>query len=303
MYRAGACRPKAHEDAIWSIAWCPTTDRIVTGSVDASVKVWVPDALHGEESEPQLHIKGHSLGVVSAVLSPDGRNLATNGLESEIRLWDGESGAASKVVVGKPAGITNTWTLAFSPCGEYLFSGTNTGSVFKFAVQTGKRETVYVAKGKFGLSIAVSPDGKKVASGCMDGVVYIFEVDTGKQLHRLEAHAMCIRSLSFSPDSKTLVTCSDDAVIGIFDADHGNKVASLTGHSSWILTGAFSPDGTQFVTGSADRTVKVWDLATRTLLHNFTDHTDQVWGVAFDRTGKRIASVGDDLSIRILECP
>lgn len=39
MFRQGTKREKAHLDSIWSVAWTKGTNRIITGSVDESVKV------------------------------------------------------------------------------------------------------------------------------------------------------------------------------------------------------------------------------------------------------------------------
>ena len=42
----------AHEDSVWAAAWAPTSNTLVTGSVDESVKLW-------QESADGLEQKHH----------------------------------------------------------------------------------------------------------------------------------------------------------------------------------------------------------------------------------------------------
>ena len=55
----------AHEDSVWSVAW--RGGKVLTGSLDATVKVWAADQL-AEEGV----LAGHTLGVVQVAISKDG---------------------------------------------------------------------------------------------------------------------------------------------------------------------------------------------------------------------------------------
>jgi WD repeat-containing protein 61 len=69
----------AHEDGVWSAAWVPNSNRLLTGSADESVKHWEdnPDGLKF------LHTyQGHILGVVSVVVNPSGEVAASSSLDS-----------------------------------------------------------------------------------------------------------------------------------------------------------------------------------------------------------------------------
>lgn len=50
----------AHEDGIWSLSWSKRCNKIVSGSVDDSVKVW-----SGVDGELLYNLVGHQLGVFS----------------------------------------------------------------------------------------------------------------------------------------------------------------------------------------------------------------------------------------------
>jgi WD repeat-containing protein 61 len=75
--------PDAHEDAIWSLTWTNKSNRILTGSIDDTVKMW-----SGESAAHMRTLDGHNLGVTSVVSSANGVYAASASLDSQIRIWD-----------------------------------------------------------------------------------------------------------------------------------------------------------------------------------------------------------------------
>ena len=54
-----------HSGGVWSVAFSPEGTRIVSGSIDKTVRIW--DAMSGTPiGEP---LKGHSIGLVGCILS------------------------------------------------------------------------------------------------------------------------------------------------------------------------------------------------------------------------------------------
>ncbi|KAH9368425.1 hypothetical protein HPB48_012645 [Haemaphysalis longicornis] len=242
--------------------------------------------------------EGHALGVVSVDVSHDGKGkfesyvcmAASSSLDSNIKLWDLETGEEKKNI---DAGPGNESTLISS----------SRSSINLYGVESCKLESSLDTTGKFTLSIAFSPDGKYIASGAIDGIINVFDISTGKLVHTLEGHAMPIRSLTFSPDSQMLVTASDDWHIKVYDVQHADLVTTLSGHGSWVLHVSFRFDNQHFVSSSADRTVKVWDLPAKECVHTFNDHSDQVWCAKYNAMGDRLATVSEDKGIIVYSCP
>ncbi len=133
-----------------------------------------------------------------------------------INLWRVESGQRLRGI--EENGPMDAWTVAFTPDGQSVISGSHAGKVNLFSVETGQATQHLDTRGKFTLSIAASPDGKMVAAGAVDGMVNVFDLTSGKLVHTLEGHAMPIRSLTFSPNSQRLLTGSDDGHMKIYDA-------------------------------------------------------------------------------------
>lgn len=100
---------------------------------------------------------GHSLGVVSTVIDPKGILFASSSLDSNISIWDLDTGEKKKSI---DSGPLECWTVAFTRDCEHILSGSADGKVEMFGVESGKKEKSLETKGKMALSLATSPDGK-----------------------------------------------------------------------------------------------------------------------------------------------
>lgn len=256
---------QAHEEGIWSVCWArggsdEAKERIVTGSLDDTVKAWT----FREDPEPHLDLRyifdGHSLGVISVDISADGKKAATSSIDCHIRFWDLDSGnpvEGTKHTSKIDAGPIDSWTIAYSPDMSLIATGNHTGKIIVYSTEDGKRvkekleadkQPKTTGKQPFFLSVAFSPDGTKVASGATDGFIKIFDVgsDEVKLIQSIEGHAMPVRTLAFSPDSRYLITGSDDQHINLYDLNAQRPLSTLSGHGSWVLCVDFSPDGRRF---------------------------------------------------------
>jgi len=74
---------QGHTQLVWSVAFSPDGKQIVSGSGDATVKVW--DAETGQES---LTLKGHTSDVNSVSFSPDGKRIVSGSFDRTVKVWD-----------------------------------------------------------------------------------------------------------------------------------------------------------------------------------------------------------------------
>src|SRR5579859_4558370 len=80
------------------------------------LKVWKYDA----NTPPHL-FAGHKGAVCSVAISPDGKKLASGGVDGTVRIWDLAAGTELRFF---KSGIQPVNTVAFSPRGRFLASGT-----------------------------------------------------------------------------------------------------------------------------------------------------------------------------------
>jgi hypothetical protein len=190
------------------------------------------------------------------------------------------------------------WSVAFSPDGATIASGSNDQTIRLWEVATGTTIRSYQGHQAVVRSAAFSPDGKYLVSGGEDQTVRFWEAATGKQVRVLRGHTGVIRSVIFSPDGKTLASGSDDQTIRLWDAATGKEIRPLAGHAEEVRVVAFSPDGKFLASGGDDRTVRLWSTVTGKTLRVLTAHRGKVFSIAFAPDGRNLASGSPDFTTR-----
>ena len=205
-------------------------------------------------------------------------------------------------------------SVAFSPDGKTLASGSLDNTVKLWDVSTGTELRTLEGHSAEVLSVAFSPDGKTLASGSRKGTIKLWDVSTGTELRTLTPMAKylirtrpgasdengfaAVFSVAFSPDGKTLASGSEDNTVKLWDVSTGAELRTLTGHSESVESVAFSTNGKILVSGSLDKTVKLWDVSTGTEVRTLR-HSDFVRSVAFSPDGKILASGSDDETVKL----
>ena len=144
------------------------------------------------EAVSKIELPGHQ-NVECVVFSPDGSMVASGSLAEEsvefgssgrrmtsdygyVSLWDAANGELLKVLEGHTEKVTS---LAFSPDGSLLASGSSDDTVILWNVETGEQLRTFEGHQGNVYDIAFSPDGAMLASGSSDGTVLFWQIEAG----------------------------------------------------------------------------------------------------------------------------
>ncbi len=168
-----------HKDSVWSVAFTPDGDILVTGSDDGTVILW--DVTDRANPRPRGTLTGHTSGVVSVAFTPNGHTLATGSYDGMAMLWDVRNPDSPKPLVpplrGHPGGVLS---VAFAPDGATLATSGRNGEVILWDVTDPAHphhhsQPFTPATGSI-WSIRFSPDGATLAIGSIDGTVSLWDV-------------------------------------------------------------------------------------------------------------------------------
>ncbi len=190
------------------------------------------------------------------------------------------------------------YSIAFSPDGSTLASGSLDGLVKLWDVSTRRDIDTFDAHTGWVASLAFSPNGMMLASGSDDQTVKLWEVSTRRNLATFEEHWGRVVSVVFSPDGSTLASGSLDGLVKLWEVSTRRNLATFEGHM-WGGSVAFSPDGMILAAGSGDGTIKLWDVATEKNIATFEGHTREVISVAFSPDGETLASGSDNGTVKL----
>jgi WD40 repeat protein/transcriptional regulator with XRE-family HTH domain len=322
-----------HDDAVYGVAMSPDGRLVLTGSWDATARLWDAATEHelhvlaGHEGPVQgvafsadgklaitgsfdatariwsvstgglvRILSGHEDVVVGVAFSPDGSLAVTGSGDGTARLWDATDGAELRRLVGHEGKVLN---VAMSPDGRSVLTGSEDGTARLWDARTGDvKRVIRVASGPV-WGVAFSPDGGSVLTGSDDRVARLWDPGTGREIQRFEGHSDVVNSVAVSPDGLTILTGSNDNTVRLYDIGSGELIATVGTHTAPVIYAAFSPDGRAILTGGLDRSAFLWDASPEPFLPTYAGHDGDVIDAAFSPDGRLVATASDDMSARI----
>jgi eukaryotic-like serine/threonine-protein kinase len=277
------------------------------------LNVWDIDKWRpGEENKPVQVLRPHGLRFFGLAYSPDGKLLATAGVDKDqsqsVKFWDADTLKEVRSIPW-PKGVPFE-DFIFSPDGRFLAAGHNRS--FKVWEVAGREVFTYEGNEQ-DMTLAFSPDGRYLAASGR-GYVKAWEV-TGREVLSYQVKGPAGRlqpriNLTFSPDGGALAASDVEGATRVWDLGTGRErlalkvrspePAGITDAGLFLMFGAgvaFSPDGRRLATGNP--VTRVWDAASGAELHSL-GHVGPVVGVAVSPVGRTVAT-GQDQVVRLWE--
>ncbi len=151
----------SHSDLITSINFSPKKNQFVTGSSDGTAKIYDLETLKNIRS-----LEGHSLAVLDASWSGDGRLIATSSADGKIVLWYTDTGEIYKTVAGKGEEVTVVKFM--SKVSEALLTAEGTG-----LLKANNKNLP--GEFKYAYSASLTPDGSVILAGGQSGTLRLWD--------------------------------------------------------------------------------------------------------------------------------
>ena len=232
----------AHSREVSALALAGTSDLLVSGSADKTVRLWqVVNGGNGKSCSPLQCLKGHTDSVAAVAVSADGFWLASASWDATLRVWLGPGS-------GHACSGDACWLVPGSGEDECVSQPLDTHGCAVTAVAIAQQ-----AKGIF-------------ASGSRDGTLLVWAWDPlTSQTHptamcRIRAHTDKVASIVVSTDGRWVASGGRDDHVRLHccrtgemlceDKTHTDNVAGLSictiGRAHWLASGAH------------DNTVRLW---------------------------------------------
>ena len=180
-------------------------------------------------------LRGHTSFARAVAFSPDGKLLATGAADHTVKLWDVAAGNLLRTLSSDGYTLTNLfpsrsepykfWSVAFSPDGKLLATGSDDDMVRVWDVVTGSLLRTLSGHTSYVYSVSFSPDGKLLASGT-GKTIRLWDVATGSLVRTLTGDINSVRSVAFSPDGKLLAE-GGDGKVKLWSVATGNETLTL----------------------------------------------------------------------------
>ncbi|HNZ39874.1 MAG TPA: FlgD immunoglobulin-like domain containing protein, partial [Candidatus Latescibacteria bacterium] len=177
-------------------------------------------------------LTGHTDGVTSVAISPDGQTIVSSSLDGTIKVWRLLDGAILRTLAGHTGYVMSA---AITPDGNTIISGGADKTVKRWRLSDGQLLGTFTGHTNWVTSVAVAPDGETVVSGSWDYTVKVWRTHPVSVLVSTPPTALSLSQNApnpFNPSTTLRFTLPEagHVTLAVYDVN-GRLVRTLVGRT------------------------------------------------------------------------
>ena len=275
--------------AVGGLSWSPDSKCISWGgqrALNTPTDVYIQNL----DTDKLTVLNGSMSSVWATAWSPDGKKLASAGMDPWILVWDLETGTFTRL-----SDVLHDWVraLKWHPNGKWLLSNSSAGSNSNIVwdVSTGTLVLNSPSIRKAGTA-TWSPDGKKMAVGSEGGACLLYNTDDWQLISQWPAHTGWVSSLDWSSNGQHLASVGQDCLVKIWDSPTANLLQTLRGSLKKVTSVSWAPSGRYLAT--TDELARIWSLSKMQSSRKLSIDIEKAMEIAWAKDGITLNTIGTE---------
>ena len=207
---------EGHAATVSALAYSPDGHFYVSGSWDATLRVW-----HTDTGRLLKKIEAGCGAIYSIAFSPDGAKLAIGCADGSIRLLRAAAWQEEAVLSGHRGTVLS---VSFDFSGIQLISGSRDHTVRLWGIPSGKETRVFRDHTDTVTSVTFSPDGLRAASSSTDGTIQVYDLKNKFEPARELRAKREVTAVRFNADGSQLISSGGKYNYGLGGRDEYGEV-------------------------------------------------------------------------------
>jgi WD40 repeat protein len=191
------------------------------------------------------------------------------------------------------------WSIALSPNGKTVASGSKDGTMRLWDVETEKVVAKWTGHTHVAGSLCWSADGERLVSGSWDGTVRVWDVKSRKTvLGPIKTGHRYVHAVIYSPDTTKIATGGyNEHALKVWDAKTGNLLSTIK-HDAPVWSLAWTSDQKKLITGSY-LSIRIFDTATWKRIAILDGHIGSVSSLSLFKNDLLVSGSSSDKTARL----